>query len=131
MLFETALQAPQNADGVFNRWLGDVDFLEATRQRTVFFEDAAKFLERGRTNAADITRGEQWLEQVGRIHHPARRRTGTNDGVDFVDEQNGVGTFFQLAEQRLEALLQIAAILGASQQSAKIQGVDHAVGQQI
>jgi len=58
MLLKTALEATQDTNGVFNRRFGHIDFLEAARQGTVFFEDPAKFLERRRTDAADITRGQ-------------------------------------------------------------------------
>ncbi|MCY1540383.1 hypothetical protein D9M68_760190 [compost metagenome] len=51
--------------------------------------------------------------------------------MDLVDEENGVRAFAQLIEQRLEALLEVAAILGTRQQRAKVQGIDHAVGQQV
>ena len=116
MLLETPFKAAQNTDGVFNRRFGHVDFLEAPRQSTVFFKDPAKFLERGRTNATDLTRGQQGLEQVGSVHDATGRRARTNNGVDLVDEQNGLRTLFQLTEQRLEALLEIAAVLGTGQQ---------------
>ena len=129
--FKTPLEPAQDTDGVFNRRLGHVDFLEATRQGTVFFEDAAKFLERGRTNAADITGGQQRLEQVGSVHHPTGSRTGANDGMDLVDEQDGLRAFFQLAEQRLEAFLEIATVLGPGEQRAQVKGIDDTAGQQV
>ncbi|RMS09927.1 hypothetical protein ALP75_203392 [Pseudomonas syringae pv. actinidiae] len=46
MLLESAFQAAQNSDGVFNRRLGHIDFLEATCQGTVLLENPAKLLER-------------------------------------------------------------------------------------
>ena len=131
VLLEATFKPAQNADGVFNRRFGHVDFLETARQGTVFFEDPAKFLERGGTDAANVTRGQQWLEQVGSVHHAARSRTGTDDRVDFIDKQNRLRAFLQLAEQRLEALLEIATVLGTRQQGAEIQGVDDAVSQQV
>jgi len=39
--------------------------------------------------------------------------------------------FFQLAEQRLETLLEIATVLGTCQQGTEIKGVDDAVSQQV
>ncbi|MNN10031.1 hypothetical protein D3C81_1229420 [compost metagenome] len=128
---EPPLEPAQDAHGVFHRWLADIDLLEAPRQSPVFFEDAAKFLEGGRTDATDITRRQQRLEQVGGVHYPTGSRTGTDDGVDLVDEQDRLRTFAQLVEQRLEALLEVTAVLGTGQQGAQVQGVDHAVGQQV
>ncbi|MNE29071.1 hypothetical protein D3C80_1225390 [compost metagenome] len=131
MRLETPLQATQDADGVFHRRLGDIDLLEAPRQGPVLLEDAAKLLERGRPNAADISRRQQWLEQVGGVHHATGSRTGTDDGVDLIDEQDRLGTLFQLMQQRLEALLEVAAVLGTRQQRAQVQGIDDAVGQKV
>src|SRR3546814_687722 len=108
-----------------------VDFLETPGQGTVLLENPAKLLERGRANATDITRGQQRLEQVRGIHDATGRGTRTNDGVDFVDEQDRLRTLFQLTQQRLEALLEITAVLGAGQQGPQIEGIDHTVGEQV
>eukprot|EP01132_Coremiostelium_polycephalum_P016380 gene16379-biopygen8373 len=129
--FKAPLEPAQDANGVFYRRLGHIHFLEAARQGAVFFEDPAEFLERGRTDATDIARRQQRLEQVRRIHHATGSRTGTDDGVDFVNEQDRLRAFFQLAEQRLEALLEIATVLGPGEQCAQVKGVDDAVGQQV
>jgi ATP-dependent Clp protease ATP-binding subunit ClpA len=45
---KASLQPAQDANGVFNRRFGNINFLEATCQRAIFFEDPAEFLERGR-----------------------------------------------------------------------------------
>jgi len=49
--------------------------------------------------------------------------------MDFVDKQNRLGLFLELRQQRLEPLLEIAAVFGASDQGAQIQGIDRAFGQ--
>ena len=131
MLLEARLEPLENADGVLYRRLDHVDLLEASRQRAVFLEDAAEFLEGGGTDAANFTRGQHRLEQIGGIHDPARRRASTDDGVNLVDEEDRMRPLAQLIEQRLEALLEVAAVLGAGQQCTEVQGIDHAVGQQI
>ncbi len=131
VLLETTFQATQNTNGVFDRRLGHVDLLEAPGQGTVFLEDAAKFLESGRANATDIARGQQRLEQIRSVHDTAGSGTRADDGVDFVNEQDRLWTFFQLAEQRLEAFLEVAAIFGAGQQGTQVERIDDAAGQQI
>ena len=128
---EAALEPTQDAHGVLHRRLGDVDFLEAPRQGAILLEDAAELLEGGRADATDLTGRQQRLEQVGRIHHATGGRTGADDGVDLVDEQDRLRALAQLAEQRLEALLEVAAVLGTGQQRAEIEGVDHALRQQV
>ncbi|MNP21209.1 hypothetical protein D3C76_1138190 [compost metagenome] len=131
MALEPALEPAQDAHGVFHRRLADIDLLEASRQGTVLLEDAAKLLEGSRANAANVARRQQRLEQVGCIHDPTRRRTGTDDGVDLIDEQDRLRAFAQLAEQRLETLLEVATVLGAGQQRTQVEGVHHALGQQV
>ncbi|RMS55649.1 hypothetical protein ALP66_05747 [Pseudomonas amygdali pv. photiniae] len=71
MLLETAFQATKDADGVFDRRLGHIDFLEATRQGAVFFENPAKLLKGRGADATNLARRQQRFEQVGGIHHPA------------------------------------------------------------
>ncbi len=131
MLLEAPLEALEDAIGVFHRRLGHVDLLEAPRQGPVLLEDAAELLEGGRADAADLARGQNRLEQVGGVHYPAGCRTGADDGMDLVDEQHRVRALAQLVEQGLEALLEVAAVLGTREQGTQVEGVDHAVGQQV
>ncbi|MCY1430065.1 hypothetical protein D9M71_460030 [compost metagenome] len=95
---ETPFQAAQDTNRVLHRRLGHIDLLEAPRQRPVLLEDAAKFLKGGRADATDITRRQQRLEQVGGVHHATGSCAGTDDGVDFVDEQDRLRTLFQLMQ---------------------------------
>ena len=131
MLLETSLQAAQNADRVLDRRLGDIDFLEAPRKRAILFENPTEFLESRGADAADFTGREQGLEQIGRIHYATRGSASADDRVNLIDKQNGVRPLAQLAEQRLEALLEIAPVLRARQQRAQIQRVDDAVSEQV
>ncbi|MNJ44807.1 hypothetical protein D3C77_398740 [compost metagenome] len=131
MRLETPLEATQDAHGVFHRWLADIDLLEAPRQGAILLEDPAKLLEGGRTDATDITRRQQRLEQIGGIHDATGSCTCTDNSVNFVDKQDCLRPFAQLVEQRLEALLEVTAVLGTGQQSAQIQGIDHALRQQV
>ncbi len=64
------------------------------------------------------------LIRLRRIHRAARRGTGADDGVDLVDEQDRARLLLELADHRLQALLEIAAVLGASDQRAKIERPD-------
>ena len=50
-------------------------------------------------------------------------------GVDFVDEQDGAWLVAQRFEDGLEALLELAAVLGAGDERAQIQGVNLGVAQ--
>ena len=88
MLLKGRTQAGENLDRVFNRRLIHINLLEPTQQGAILFEMIAKLLVGRRADAADRAIGKRRLEQVGRIHCPARCRTSTNDGMNFVDEQD-------------------------------------------
>ncbi len=51
---ETGFEATQYLDGFGNGGLDDIDFLEPPGQRPVLFEHAAKLLERGGPDAAQL-----------------------------------------------------------------------------
>ncbi len=125
MLLKTALQALEDLDGVADRRLNHVNLLEATCQGAIFLENTAKLLEGRGADATDLAGRQQRLEQVGGVHHPAGGCTRANDGVNFVNKQDGLRALFQRLEQRLEALLEVAAVLGTGQQRAQIERVHH------
>ncbi len=126
--FILRLQAVDNLYRLFDRRLGDINFLEATRQSTVFLKDVAELLIGGRAHHADLAAGEQRFDQVCGINLSTRRGTRPDNGVDLVDKQNAVAVLFELLQQRLETFLKVTAVLGAGQQRANIQRVDGAVG---
>ncbi len=51
--------------------------------------------------------------------------------MDFINEQDRLRALAQLAKQCLETFFEVAAVLGAGQQRAKVQGVHHALRQQV
>ena len=131
MVFEPGLQSPQDLHRLLDRRLVDIDLLETASQRAVFFEDAAVFLIGGRSDAPQITRCQHRLDEIGRVHHAARRRARADDGVDLVDKQDRVGLALQVGQYRFEALLEVTTILGPRHQSAHIQRIQRAVGQHV
>ena len=128
---EPALQPAQNLHGLLYAGLDDVDLLEATRQSVVFLEDTAVFGVRRRTDALQLTRRQRGLQQIGCIERAARRRTGTDQRMDLVDEENSVRIVQQLLQHGFQPLLEIAAVFGTCQQSAHIERVHLAAGQNI
>jgi hypothetical protein len=120
----SALQALEDLDGFGHRRLVDVDLLEAPRQRAVLLENAAELGVGGRADALQLAGRQRRLEQVGRVQRAAGRRPGADQGVDLVDEQNRVRVVLERLEHRFQALLEIAAILGAGEQGAHVQRVN-------
>jgi hypothetical protein len=121
VLFEARLQAAQDLHGLLDRRLVDVHFLEAAAQGMVLLEHAAEFRERGRADALQLAVRQGRLQQVRRVERAARCRTGADDRVDLVDEQDAVRRVLQLLEHGLQALLEVAAVLGAGQQRAHVE----------
>ena len=124
VFLEAALQSAQDFHGFADAGLGNVDFLESARQRPVLFKNTAKFLERGRANAAQFAGSQDRFDQVRGIHHAARGCAGPDDRVYFIDEENRVRDILQFPDHCFQALLEITAVLGAGQQRTKIQCVN-------
>src|SRR5207237_499484 len=63
------------------------------------------------------------LEDVGRVDR-ALGGTRTDQGVQLVDEEDGVVRVPELLDDLLEALLELAAVLGAGDQRADVERQD-------
>ncbi len=73
---------------------------------------------------AELAAGEGRFEDVGRVHG-ALGRAGADQGVELVDEENDLAVGVDdLLEDRLEAILELAAVLGAGDQGAHVEGDD-------
>ena len=131
MFLEARLQPLEDLDGLLDRRLGHIDLLEASRERCILLEDAAVLGKSGRTDAFHRARRQGRLEQVAGIQRPAGCRTGTDQGVDFVDEENRVGLILQLFQHGLQPLLEIAPVFGPGQQGAHVERINHRLRQHI
>ncbi len=131
VLLEARLQALEDVHGLGHGGLDHIDLLETPRQRRILFEDAAVLGEGGRADALELAAGQRRLEQVGRVQRAARGGARADQRVDFVDEQDGVGPVLERLEHALEALLEITTVLGARQQRAHVQRIDHGFGQHL
>ena len=106
-------------------------FWKRRRQRMVLLEHAAEFRERGRADALQLAVRQGRLEQVRGVERAARGRTGADDRVDLVDEQDAVRRVLQLLQHGLQALLEVAAVLGAGQQRAHVQRIHDGILQDV
>ena len=100
----------------------DQDRLEAALEGGVLLDVLAVLVERGGADAVQLAAGQHGLEHVGGVHR-AFGGAGADDGVELVDEEDdlafGLGDFL---EDGLEALLELAAVLGAGDQGAQVEG---------
>ncbi len=117
-------EAAQDRNGVVQRRLAHHHGLEAPFECLVLLDVLAVLVERGGADAAQIPARQGRLEHVGGVHRalgPAR----ADQRVQLVDEQNdlavGAG---DLLQHRLQAVLELAAVLGARDERAQIERLD-------
>ncbi len=125
------LQAAQDRDRVLDRGLVDQHLLEAALERGVLLDVLAVFVERGRADAVQLAARERGLEHVAGIHR-ALGLAGADHGVQLVDEQDHLPFLLgEIVEHALEALLELAAELGAGDQRAHVEREDALVLQAL
>ena len=116
-------QALEDLDGVRERRLGDLDRLEAALERGVLLEVLAVLVERGRADGLQLAAGQHRLEDAGGVDR-ALGGTGTDEGVELVDEQDDVAAGADLLEDLLQPLLEVTAVAAAGDQRAEVEGVE-------
>ncbi len=124
MVLVALAQSAQDRDRLLDRWLVDVDRLEAPFERGVLLDVLAVLVERGCADRVQLASREHRLEQVRGVHG-ALGGAGTDDGVQLVDEQDDLALgVLDLLEHGLEALLELAAIFRAGNQCAEVERDD-------
>ena len=124
-------QTPQDADGVLDRRLADHHGLEAPLERRVLLDVLAVLVERRRADRVQLAARQHRLQHVRRVHR-SFRRAGADHGVQLVDEQDDLALRVgDLLEHRLQPLFELAAILGARDQGAHVEGDDPLVLQAL
>ena len=117
------LDAVQHIDGVGDAGLAHLHGLEAALQRLVLLDELAVLGEGGGADDLNFPAGQRGLQDVARVHRPlAVARAG--DAVDLVDEQNDIAQPFDLVDEALDPLLELAAELGAGHQGGEVQPVE-------
>ena len=130
------LEATQNRDGVLDGGLAYHHGLETTGERRVLLDVLAVFIERGRADRVQVATGKRRLQDVAGIHGTLGG-TRAHDGVELIDEQDDLALgFLHFLEHSLQAVLELAAVLGAGDQCAHVeldkvavaQGARHVAG---
>ena len=131
VLLVALLEPAQDRDGVLDRRLADHHRLEAPLQRGVLLDVLAVLVERRRADGAQLAAGEHRLEQVRGVDR-ALRGARADDRVQLVEEQHDLAASLRdLLEHGLQALLELAAVLGAREQRADVQRDDAPVAQRL
>ena len=121
MLFVAGPDALEDLDGLLDGGLLDHDRLEAAFEGGIALDVLAVLVERGRANALELSAGERGLQDVGRIDG-AFGRSGPNEHVQLIDEQDAVAGALDLLDDLLEALFELAAVFGAGDERPDIEG---------
>ena len=115
------LQAAQDGDRVLHRRLGDEDRLEAPRERRVLLDVLAVLVERRRADAVELAARERRLQEVGGVHR-AFRLARADQRVQLVDEEDDLAARRgDLRQDRLQPLLELAAIFRAGDERAHVE----------
>src|SRR5690348_10818943 len=101
------------------------------RSSAASFSMSAVLVQRGRADAVKLAAGKHRLEHVAGVHRTLRR-AGSDHRVQLVDEQQDPAlTGLDLLQHRLQPLLELAAVLGARDQRAHVEGEDRPVLQPL
>src|SRR5687768_3772326 len=114
-------QAAQNRDRVLDGRLTDKHRLETPLQSGILLDVLPILVERRGADRVEFAAGQHRLEHLRRVHR-ALGGTGSDNGVELVDEQDDLTLGFRdLLQDRLQALLELASILGAGDQRSHIE----------
>ena len=123
------LEAAQDGDGVLDVGLADVDDLEAALEGRVLLDVLAVLIQRGCADGPQLAARERRLEHVAGIDS-AFGRAGTDEGMQLVDEEDDLAVrVFDLLEDGLEAVFELAAIFCAGEHGAEVERDDALVAQ--
>ncbi|MGF6814550.1 hypothetical protein OKW33_001356 [Paraburkholderia atlantica] len=119
--FIALLQTAQDRDGRLDRRFVHQHLLEAALERGILFDVLAVFVERGRADAVQFTARQSRLQHVACVHR-AFGLAGPDHRVNLVDEDDGLPFVLRdVVEHGLQALLELAAILGAREQRGHVE----------
>ena len=104
--------------------------METTVQSAVLFDVLAVFVKRSRSDALQFAARESRLENVGRVHC-AFCGSGSNDRVQFVDENDHIARALDFIHHRLDPLFELAAILRARDHQGEVQSDDALVDEDL
>ena len=123
VLLVLVLDVVQDLDGLVDAGRLHQHLLEAALEGSVLFDVLTVFVEGRGANALNLTTRQGGLEHVGGVQRTAGP-TGTDNGVDLVDEQDDVQALFELVHHGLHALLKLATVLRAGHEGGDIEGDD-------
>ena len=130
MLLVAGPDALQDQDRLLDGRLVDHDRLEAALEGGVLLDVLAVVVEGGGADALELAAGERWLEDVRGVDS-AFGGAGADEHVHLIDEEDAVAGALQLFDDLLQALFELAAVLGAGDEGADVQSDEAAVEEHL
>src|SRR5216683_7671843 len=121
VLLVQRLHAVQDVDRLRERRLVHVNGLKPALEGHVLLDVLAVLVQSRRADALDLSASKCGLEDIGSVDSTFRR-AGADESVKLVDEQHDLTTRPDLVEDFLESLFELAAVLGAGDQGAHVEG---------
>ena len=115
-------QALQDEEGIIQRRFIDLHRLETTLQRGILFDVLAVLIQGGSTDGLQLAAGQLGLEQRSGVDGTFGS-TGTDEGVDLVDEQDDVPALVNFFKNLLQAFLKVTAVAGTGDQRTQVKRV--------
>ena len=106
----------------------DLDLLEAALEGRVFFDVFAVFVKRGCADALHLATAEGGFNDVRCIHRTFSG-TGSDERVEFVDEEDDIFVFANLVHDGLDALFELATVFCAGDHKGEVEGDDTLVAE--
>ena len=110
----------QDLDRLLERGLFDHHRLEAPLEGRIALDVLAVLVERRRADALQLAARQRWLEDVRGVDG-ALGRSGPDQGMELVDEQDGIVGVAQLFDDLLEPFLELATVLRAGHEGPDIE----------
>ena len=124
------LHAQEDLDRLFLGRRIHLDRLEAALERAILFDVLPVLGGRRGADAANLAAAQRRLEDVRRVER-AFGRSRADQRVQLVDEDDDVRVVGQLLHDRLEALFELTAILGAGDDQRDVEGQNPLVRQEV
>ena len=120
-------QSAEDGNGILYRGLVHHDRLEPAFQSGVFFNVFLILVQCSGTDTVQFTAGEHWFQKVSGIH-TALGFSGTDDGMELIDEQDDTAFgFFDLFQYCFQAFLELTTVFGSGDEGAHVQRKDRLV----
>ncbi len=124
VVFVALFQSTQDRDGREFVRLVNHNYLESTFECLVLLEILLVFVEGGSTYGTQLTTRQGRFEDVGCIHS-ALATSCTHEGVNLIDEEHYLALrLYYTVDDALETFLELAFVLGTSDEGTHIEGVD-------